>query len=124
MSKYQLFKQIPSKEFIEDIIRLYGPNGFDTNYYFTIESIINNDVITKLNERIDILKQYYLPCKWYCINNITPRKTITILRQLLRPYSYRLKSTEKYKNGIKYLLYNLEVNNPKIQTNNLVIKFD
>ena len=37
MSKFQLFKLIPQKDFIENIIKLYGPNGFDINYYFTLD---------------------------------------------------------------------------------------
>ena len=124
MSKFQLFKLIPQKDFIENIIKLYGPNGFDINYYFTLDDIINNNVIDKLVNYVDELKNYYLPCKYHCIENITPRKTITILRQLLRPYNYKINSTEKYKNGKKYLLYNLTETSVKLNNNDLTIKFD
>jgi len=124
MSNFQLFKQIPPHEFVEDIIKLYGPNGFDVHYYFTLNDIIVNNVIDNLNNRVNDLKKYYLPCKWHYINNITPKKTLTILRQLLRPFKYKLISTEKYKTSTKYLLYNLKAPNNQTSGNNLTVQFD
>ena len=124
MSNFQLFKQIPPKEFVEDIIKLYGPVGFDTHYYFTIHDIESNNITDTLNNRYDDLKKYYLPCKWHYITNLTSKKTLTILRQLLRPFNYKLRSTEKYKTSTKYLLYNLDLSSVEIPENNLTIKFD
>jgi len=124
MYKYQLFQKIPPQEFVEDIINLYGPNGFDVNYYFTLDDLVQNNIIDKLNNKIDDLKQYYLPCKWHYITNITLQKTITILRQLLRPYNYKLYSSEKYTKGKKYLLYNLIIIDKELPSKNLVIKFE
>lgn len=124
MYKFQLFKQIPPIEFVKSIISQYGPDGFDVNYYFNINDIIKNNVVEYLNNKVDELKTYYLPCKYYYITNITPKKSITILRQLLRPYNYKLFSLEKYSNGNKYLLYNLIADNYKINHQTLIIKFD
>tara|TARA_B110000971_G_scaffold132149_1_gene135250 strand:+ start:369 stop:743 length:375 start_codon:yes stop_codon:yes gene_type:complete len=124
MNNYQLFKQIPPKEFVEDIIRLYGPGGFDVNYYFTIDDIIKNNVVDQLNNKQDDLKKYYLPCKCKFINMLNPPKSITLLRQLLRPYNYKLSSLEKYNKGKKYLLYNLSIKDDTIKQPDLIIKFD
>ena len=124
MCKYQLFKQIPPKEFVEDVIKLYGPNGFDENYYFTLDDIIKNDIVLKLTKIEDSLKKYYLCCKLKNITNLTPKKTLTLLRQLLRPHNFKLQSCEKYKNGKKYILYNLKINTINISENNLTIKFE
>lgn len=125
MNKYQLFRQIPSKEFVEDFIKLYGPNGFDEHFYFTLNDLSNNNIIENITNIIDDLKEYYLKCKWHYIENLSLKKTITILRQLLRIYDYKLNSCEKYKNGSKFLLYNIfHTNITNNIDKNLTIKFD
>ena len=62
MVNNQLFKIIPPKDLVEDIIRLFGPDGFDENYYFSKLDIINNDIISKVYEKIPELTKYYLIC--------------------------------------------------------------
>ena len=127
MSKYQLFKKIPSIEFIEEILKLYGLNGFDEYYYFTLDNLINNNILDNLNNKVDDFNKYYLKCKTKYYMNITLKQSITLLRQLLRPFNYKIISSEKYKNGKKYLLYNLSKNikeDNKENNKNLTIKFD
>ena len=63
MSKYQLFKKIPPIEFLEDILKLYGLNGFDEHYYFSFENLINNNTIENLNNKTEDFEKYYLKCK-------------------------------------------------------------
>ena len=127
MSKYQLFKKIPPMEFIEEILKLYGLNGFDEHYYFSFENLINNNTIEHLNNKTEDFEKYYLKCKIKYYKDITLKKSITLLRQLLRPYNFKIISSEKYKNGKKYLLYNLSKNNitnNEETVKNLTIKFD
>ena len=40
--------------------------------------------------------------------NINSKNIITILRQILKVYNYKINAVEKYSNGKKYLLYNLK----------------
>lgn len=124
MGKYQLFRIVPPKVFVETIIKLYGPNGFDEHYYFTLKELEQNNIIEQINNNIDLLKQYYMECKWNYITNLTLKKTITILRQLIRPYNYKIISTEKYKNGNKFLLYNIKQLDNNIKDKTLTMNFD
>lgn len=108
--KEQLFKKVPSKEFVESILKLFIPNGFEDIYYqFSRKMIIEKGVVEKLEEMRDLLKEYYMNCKHKLyLEGINPKKAVTILRQMLRLYQYRVVSMEKYYNGKKYLLYKVE----------------
>ena len=126
MYKNQLFKIIPSKSFVENILQLYGINGFDEHYYFTRNDLENKNIIQSISN-CNKLKDYYINCKAKkYLTNLTVKKCITILRQILRPYNYKIISIEKYKNGVKYLLYKLKnlSKNSSILNEGLTIKFD
>lgn len=126
--KEQLFKNIPPKEFVEDILKLFIPNGFQDSYYqFSRKMITEKNVIEKLNLLMPQLKEYYMNCKHKkYLENLDSKKCVTILRQLLRLYEYRVVSMEKYHNGQKFLLYKIE----KIEVDKdnhqkkLIVEFD
>lgn len=126
--KEQLFKNIPSKEFVEDVLKLFIPNGFQDSYYqFSRKMITEKNIIEKLNLLMPQLKNYYMNCKHKkYLENLDPKKCVTILRQLLRLYEYRVISIEKYHNGQKFLLYKIE--KIEIEKDNhqkkLIIEFD
>lgn len=102
IKKNQLFKKIPSREFVINFVKLFIPNGFDIYYEFYRDDINRKQVYTKLKLPyfVNNLKGYYLPCKYkkYFVK-LDDKKLITILRQLLKIYGYNISSKEKYKNG-------------------------
>ena len=108
--KEQLFKNIPSKEFVEDVLKLFIPNGFQDSYYqFSRKMITEKNVIEKLNLLKPQLKEYYMNCKHKkYLENLNEKKVITIFRQILRHYDFKINALEKYNNGEKYLLYIIE----------------
>ncbi len=126
--KEQLFKNIPTKEFVEDVLKLFIPNGFQDSYYqFSRKMITEKNVIEKLNLLMPQLKNYYMNCKQKkYLENLDPKKCVTILRQLLRLYEYRVISIEKYHNGQKFLLYKIE--KIEVEKDNyqkkLIVEFD
>jgi hypothetical protein len=126
--KEQLFKSIPSKEFVENILKLFIPNGFQDSYYqFSRKMISDKNVIEKIQLLIPQLKEYYMNCKHKkYLENIDAKKCVTILRQLLRLYEYRVVSMEKYHNGQKFLLYKIEKieANKDIHQKSLIIDFE
>ncbi len=126
--KEQLFKNIPTKEFVEDVLKLFIPNGFQDSYYqFSRKMITEKNIIDKLNLLMPQLKNYYMNCKHKkYLENLDPKKCVTILRQLLRLYEYRVISIEKYHNGQKFLLYKIE--KIEVEKDNyqkkLIVEFD
>ena len=61
--KNQLFKKIPSEDFVIKLLNIYGINGFDINYIFTKDSLILNNTLSKINEIINELEDFYLNLK-------------------------------------------------------------
>lgn len=126
MKGNQLFRKIPPLDLVENILKIYGMNGLDVNYYFTLAELENKDVMIKIEKYIIELEKYYLRCKIKkYLRNLTLKRLVTILRQIIRPYKYRVASFEKYSNGKKYLLYKLEPDIPlKPADYGLIMDFD
>ncbi len=122
---FQLFKVLPTKEFIDKIAQLYGVKDFDTNYKFTIKDLENCDIVGRLNDMRLELFEYYLNCKFKkYMEDLTEKKSITILRHFLRVINYKVESREKYSNNRKYLVYNLKNINISPDDYELTINFD
>ena len=60
-------------------------NDFSDTKLFTKENLQDLNTVEKLNNHIERLREYYLPCKAkkYLVN-LDEKKSITILRQLLK----------------------------------------
>jgi len=122
---FQLFKVLPNKEFIDKIAQLYGIKDFDINYKFTIKDLENRKVIDKLNDLKLEIAVYYLNCKFKkYMEDLTEKKSITVLRQFLRVINYKVESREKYSNRKKYLVYNLKNTNISLDDYDFTINFD
>ncbi len=104
----QLFRQLPNEEFMDKLVPLYGCSTFDKidNHQFTREQLDDWDTVGGLEILREELLQYYVPCKARIyLNNITVKRAVTIFRQMCRSLGYNVKSCEKYRNGKKYLMY-------------------
>ena len=106
MSINQLFREKPDKEFVIKILNIYNIDGFDTSKTFTLKDIENNDTINKLNDIsiMNKLEGFYLKCKWKYIKDLNSKKSLTLLRQLLKIYNYKISSKEKCINGFKFCI--------------------
>ena len=113
--KNQLFRTLPSKEFINEMMEIFlGKNNIHSYYQFSRKTLEQKNIIEKINLKINELKQYYLKCKHKkYLENLDIKKCITIFRQMIKLENYQLKSIEKYQNGKKYLLYHIEMENGK-----------
>jgi len=108
----QLFKSIPPKTLIEELLLLYGLTGFDDNKPFSKIELTQIKTLDNMSEFIDKISSYYLPCKKRIyLTNLNYKKLITILRQCIKLYDYKLSSKEKYLKGEKVIEYHLCLNN-------------
>ena len=77
---------------------------------------------------IDILKKYYIPCKYNIyLKDINEKKCITILRQFLKIHNHTLFSKEKYYHGKKLLYYQVIKKQIHIQSkknDKIILSFD
>ena len=129
MAINQLFKIKPSKALLKEILQYINIDldDLDKKKCFSIKDITDNKIDTKFTVIKDKLENYYLPCKKKnYLDKITIKKFITILRQLLKLYNYKLQTYDKYNNGIKYIIYTIisiqNINNKK--EINCIISFD
>ncbi len=114
MTKNQLFRKVPTKEFVIKILKIYGIDGFDLSKPFTLKELDDNSVIKNLQPYNADFKIYYLKCKWKYISNLTTKKALTLLRQLLRLYGYKLSCKEKCVKGNKFCIYQICENSEDI----------
>lgn len=126
MSKNQLFNTIPPYELVEKIVGQFVTPPFNTSFFFSRKDIESKNILELIKNDLEELSNYYIPCKKKIyFNNINSKNIITILRQILKNYNYKINAIEKYSNGKKFLLYNIEkIKNDNIQNYNLTLSFD
>ena len=106
--KNQNFKKNPDIQIIQSILETFGLDNLEDDRFFTKEHM--KEINTK--ENINILKsklnEYYLPCKSKIyLNNINEKKCITILRQFVKNYNYKVIGIDKSIGGKKQTTYRL-----------------
>ena len=124
----QLFRIMPDFTFIENFIKLFIPNGFDEYYLFTKDKIITNRIVEKMQSfyYVQGFKNIYMPCKYKkYFSNLNYKKCVTILRQILKLYNYKLVSKEKYEHKQKKLFYSIKkIGSETPPKKNLILTFD
>ena len=131
--KNQLFSnEYPPFELVQQILNLLLYNNITNvsetdNIYieFSKKTLVQKNVMNTIEPYIEELKKYYLKCKHKkYLENLTEKKIITLLRQILKPHNYMLLSSEKYDNGIKYLAYVIKQKEIGLKKINSTIHFD
>tara|TARA_Y100000310_G_C20247669_1_gene607597 strand:+ start:246 stop:635 length:390 start_codon:yes stop_codon:yes gene_type:complete len=126
----QLFKKTIPQDLLEKVLSCFNLKNLDDAKIFTKYDLELNNTVNNLNALKTELFVYYIPCKAKVyLNDITPKKCITILRQILRLYNYSLHSSEKYIAKKKKIAYQMTPNdktsNPTIiNQKNTIITFD
>lgn len=134
MTINQLLKKKPPIDLILEILAHINITSLDTEKFFSIKSLEHNNVLIKAKPLLLELATFYLPCKKRLyFDNITNKKLITILKQCLKVYEYKIVSTEKYSHGNKFIVYNIKPEKEKIEkkrpqfiqmNENITLQFD
>ena len=104
--KNQLFRISPDMEITENILHLFGIKDIHDNHSFTRLNLIDLKTVEKMEENVNELSKYYIPCKAKkYLSDLNEKKCITILRQFLKIHNHTLISKEKYNKGKKQLFY-------------------
>jgi hypothetical protein len=127
MKFFQLFTEKPNIVFIETLLACFGLEDLDEKKEFCKEDLHELKTVDKIENLIPELIIYYLPCKSNIyLNNITPKRCITILAQFLKLYDYKLCRKERILNRKKYIYYNIvnnKFNNLHILNQNTELSF-
>ena len=104
----QLFLKKPPQPLVGRVLKHLGITTFRDRGEITLESMLKNKTLEKMEKENGQLRKYYLPCKAKLfLENINLKKCITIARQLLKLYDYDLVSIERSVNNKKILFYHL-----------------
>jgi hypothetical protein len=117
MKLYQLFYDKPPIVLIERILKCYGLRSLTDNREFNKSNLVELKTVDQLIELIPELMLYYLPCKANVyLNDITEKRSITILSQNLKLYEHRLVRDERIINQKKVIFYRVKkIEDTKIQ---------
>ena len=100
----RLFRKVPSREFVDDILVHLKLQGLTDKRWFTRDEL-NLDAI---DEWLPLLEPYYLPCKAKrFLNDMDSSRVITILRHILHPIGFELRTQEKMYKMQKTTMYQL-----------------
>ncbi len=107
----QLFKENIDIDFLLRLISFYGYKSLNDTLQFTINDLEKLGTHYKLMEISDTLKDFYLPCKAHIyLDDLNCHKAITILRQILKLFSIKLISKQKYIFKKKTTIYSIGAN--------------
>ncbi len=89
-----IFREVPSRESVLEWLRALQIEGFQDSHPFN-EFTFPREPFSRLLLEI---QPYYYPCKakLYLERNMTMPRIITILRQLLRPFNYTVRTHERF----------------------------
>lgn len=119
----QLLKEQPTKEFLNQFVKIYGLVDINDAKKFSRNTLLRLNTLDKITDFMPDLLKYYLPCKVeQYLTDLTEKKAITILRQLVREQGYKVISQEKYVDSKKILLYSLEPEFPENDNINYELK--
>ena len=106
--KNQNFNKNPDMQVIQSILETFGLDNLEDDRCFTKEHMKEINTVENINNIKEQLEEYYLPCKAKIyLKNLNEKKVITILRQFVKIYNYKVFSFEKSINGQKQITYRL-----------------
>ena len=121
MTINQLFKnKIPYDLFINFLL-IFDINESNISNSIIIKEKINDTIINKFLDLKQDIITYYIDCKHSYFESINSAKLITILKQILKLYDYKLESYEKYINQKRMKLYKIIDINKKINISNIIL---
>lgn len=120
----RLFRQIPPRELVEEILSHLKLQGLTESRWFSKDELH----LQSLDDWVPLLEPYYLPCKAKrFLTEIDASRTITILRHILNPLQYELRTQErmyKLQKMTMYQIYSLKTTTIDLSANRLCVAFE
>lgn len=119
----RLFRKIPSEEFVIEILEHLKLQGLQEKRWFTKDELF----IDTVDEWLPLLEPYYIPCKAKrFLLNVNSSRIITILRHILHPIGYDLRTQErmyKLQKTTMYQLYMTKEGVVDLSANEMIVDF-
>ena len=96
------------EEMLRKLLACFELKGLHDMQMFSKNELVQRKTVDNMLALKPELEKYYLRCKAHIyLDNITLKKSITVLKQVLRLYDYYLVSHEKNINNKKVIYYQL-----------------
>ncbi len=108
-----VFRETPPKDLLDVILKPFGITSIHDATPFTQSNL----KLEEFEEALPQLEPFYLPCKakdYIHKSPFTPACAITILRQMLKAHSLKLKTSEKTRGGQKMTWYQIQYNTKSV----------
>nr|QDY52159.1 hypothetical protein 4_39 [Mimiviridae sp. ChoanoV1] len=110
----QLFCKKPNTEILEKVLECFDLKNLQDDKQFTRKYLKDFGTVKKIEEIMTYLSEYYIPCKGEkYLTELNEKKVITILRQIVKCFSYFIFSKERYIKGEKNITYQIMPINKK-----------
>ena len=104
----QLFVKKVDIDVLIRLLHCFGLDNMNDRKFFSKYDLVQHNTVQKLNTLKVELEEYYLPCKAKIyLENITEKRALTVLKQVLRLHNYYLLSRERNFNQKKVIFYQL-----------------
>ena len=108
MSLNQLFCKRPDDHLLGIVMKCFDLENIEDNKIFTKKDLNQFGTVDKLNLNKSEFEKYYLPCKAKkYLSNLNEKKSMTILKQIVKTFNYYVFSKEKYIEGQKFITYQI-----------------
>jgi hypothetical protein len=102
----QLFARPIDMDLLLQIAQCFNIKSLDDKRSFSKYDMIEFKTTEKINQLLPEIWSYYIPCKAKMyLTELTEKKCITILKQILRLHGYALRSKERNVKNKKIIFY-------------------
>lgn len=104
----QLFRKRVDVDTLQIVMECFGLHGLGDKKSFSKSDLMEIGTVERIRALIPVLEEFYMPCKSKVyLENLTEKRAITILKQILRIHGYFLASSERNFNNQKVIFYRL-----------------
>jgi hypothetical protein len=119
----QLFIKHVDLDMLNLIIECFGLVGIGDRRLFSKSDMLTLGTAQRITSLVPQLTEYYLPCKARIyLNHITEKKSITILKQILKLHQHLLLSRERNSRHRKIILYQIVSDKERHAVQNIEVK--
>jgi len=99
---------MPDKLLIDNLLKAFNIESLEDDRPFSRLELNKIDTIGQLNDMKELLSKYYIPCKARAyLSDLNDKNIMTILRQCIKTFGFKLHSKEKNIKNEKYLYYTI-----------------
>lgn len=104
----QLFNKAVPEELAEQVIQCFNLSGSQDRRTFSKYDMETHGTVQCVTQLVPQLEGFYMPCKARTyLHDLTPKKCVTILKQIIRLHGMTLMSRERNLQGRKVIFYQI-----------------